>query len=291
MTLTSLNIPENPQHLAEWLEELICSEKLSQAAVQWEVLADAPSDSAPLSLAELAGSHLLEIDENGLKSLPEEDLRRLMSHPEAILELQEHILAECPEYWQRWLGGPRASTASDAAWTRIEAQLDQRPAAKPPVETRGGSSSRIWSVMGTVLAIAACLLIGIWVIQPPAKPTGWGFNEPGVLESARSEDELLDTLADATHAWFNKRPQNREELALRLKQFDAGCQKLLAAELAPLQPKTHESVDAICQKTRDEIAGYLAQLSEGGDPSAIRNAADQTVTTLEETLRQLKQPS
>lgn len=291
MTLTSLNLPEDPQLLADWLEELICSENLSQAALGWEVLADAPAVNQSLTLAELAGPQLSEIDENGLKSLPEETLRRLMSHPAAILELQEHILSQCPQYWQRRLEAARESTADHPAWARIESQLDERPAPNPPVDTKRRSSHRVWSGIGAVLAIAACLMIGFWVIQPSAKPTGWGFNEPGVLESARSETELLETLADATHAWFNKRPQNREDLALRLQQFDAGCQKLLAAELAPLRPETHQAVNEVCEKTRNEIAGYLAELNSGSDPSVVREAADQTVTTLEERLRQLKQPS
>ncbi|MEW4561062.1 hypothetical protein AB1K70_00960 [Bremerella sp. JC770] len=288
MALTSLNIPEDPQLLAEWLEALICSDELSLAAVQWEVLAGPRTDTETMTWAE---TQLAEIDAVGLKSLPEDELRQLMSQPSALLELQEHILAECPPYWQNRLQGDPSSTSADAIWARVESQLDASPASPAVVEAKQHKSPRLWSGLGAVLAIAACLMIGVWVMQPPAKPTGWGFNAPGVLESARSEDELLETLADATHAWFNKRPETREDLELRLKQFDAGCQKLLAAELAPLQQSTHTAVDEICQKTRDAIAGYLVQLDEGGDPLAIRGEADQTVTTLEETLRKLQQTS
>jgi len=288
MTLTSLNIPEDPHLLAEWLEDLICSDELSRAAVQWEVLAGPRTHPETRTWAE---TQLAEIDAVGLKSFPEEELRQLMTQPSALLELQEHILSECPPYWQHRLQAGQGSPTAEANWARIEAQLSNSPASTSVVETKPNKSHRLWPGLGAVLAIAACLMIGVWVMQPPAKPTGWGFNAPGVLESARSEDELLETLADATHAWFNKRPESREDLELRLKQFDAGCQKLLAAELAPLQQPTHTAVDEICQKTRQAIAGYLVQLNEGGDPLAIRNAADQTVTTLEETLRKLQQTS
>lgn len=287
MTLNSLNLPEDRQLLAEWLEELICSEHLTQTALEWEELADVREVSSSLTLAELAGEQLAEIVENGLKGLPEEDLRQLLTQPAAMLELQDRVLSHGSQYWLKRIQG----APDDSTWERLQDQLGEPFAVRMPVETKSRSSRRFWSAMGSVLAIAACLILGFWVIQPPAKPTGWGFNAPGVLESSRSEAELLETLANATHSWFNKRPENREDLALRLKQFDAGCQELLAAELAPLTPKTRQAVSDLCKKTRNEIAGYLAELQQGSDPSAIRDAADQTVTTLEETLRQLKQSS
>jgi len=287
MTLASLKIPEDPQQLADWLEGLILSEDLSQAILEWETLAGAPSDSEPTTLAQLTGSQLLEIDSRGLKSLPEETLRRLMAHPEAVLQLQEHILAECPQYWQQRLDAAKQSTQDEAAWAAIESQLGPSENTPGSVQRQNRSRGLAWSGMGALLAVAACLMIGLWVIQPPARPTGWGFNEPGILETARSEDELLETLADAAHTWFNKRPDNREDLALRLKQFDAGCQKLLEAPLAPLSAEAHAKVDEACRQTREEIAGYLSELEKGRDPATIRDEADQTVTTFEETLRQL----
>ena len=292
MALTSLNLPQDPQLLAPWLEEQICSENLAQTAVEWEVIAHARPDSPPLTLAQLAGPYLAEIEQNGLKSLPEEELRQLMAHPEAVLELQEHLLTRCPPYWQQRLESQRDATRIDAAWTGIESQLtaDARPAGNVSLDTNRGRNVRTWSVVGALMTLAASLLIAVALLQPPQQPTGWGFTEPGILESAKSEGELLDTLADATHTWFNKRPDNREDLALRLKQFDAGCQKLLDAELAPLSPEAHQTVDQACEKTRREIADYLDQLDKGADPATVRDAADQTVTNLEETLRQLKQP-
>lgn len=291
MTLASLNLPEDPHLLADWLEEMICSEHLTQAALHWEVLAGSRNDSPPATLVDLTGGQLSEIEENGLKSLSEEDLRRLMAHPAAMLDLQERIFSHGSPYWRQRLQNASEQTSDHSTWDRIQALISEPPPARTPVETKRRSSQRFSSAIGGLLAVAACLMIAFWALQPPAKPTGWGFNAPGVLESARSEGELLETLADATHSWFNKRPENRKDLALRLKQFDAGCQNLLVAELAPLAPKTRQAVRDVCEKTRNEIASYLAELEQGGDPSAVRDAADQTVTTLEETFRQLRQTS
>lgn len=291
MISPSLSLPENPEQLADWLEALLCSEDLTQAAIDWEVLAGGQRESAPISLASLSDAQLAEVDANGLKSLPEYTLRQLMASPVALLELQEHILATASPYWQTRLASPTATSTHEARWSQIERELATRSqmpeAKKPPGDNRG----QIWPVLGVVLALAASIAVGAFVLQPSPTPKGWGFNQPGILETAQSEDQLLETLADAAHAWFNKQPQTREELATRLKQFDAGCQTLLSAKLAPLSPAAHQAVDAACQKTRQEIATYLTKLEQGSDLSAIQAAADQTMTTLEESLRQLTKTS
>lgn len=291
MTSPSLSLPENPEQLADWLEALLCSEDLTQAAIDWEVLAQDRRESAPITLASLSDTQLAEIDANGLKSLPEETLRQLMGSPVALLELQEHILAAVSPYWQTRLARQSSSSSHEARWSQIERELDTRSqlpeAKKPPGNDRG----QIWPVLGVVLALAASIAVGAFVLQPSPTPKGWGFNQPGILETAQSEDQLLETLADAAHAWFNKRPQTREELVTRLKQFDAGCQTLLSAKLAPLSPASHQAVDAACQKTRQQIATYLTELEQGSDLSTTQAAADQTMTTLEQSLRQLTKAS
>lgn len=291
MTSPSLSLPENPEQLADWLEALLCSEDLAQAAVDWEVLAGDQRDSAPITLERLSDTQLAEIDAKGLKSLPEDTLRQLMASPVALLELQEHIFAASSPYWQTRLASQPSPSSHEARWSQIERGLDVRPELPESKKRPEGGQGKVWTGLGIFVALAASIAVGAFVVQPSPTPKGWGFNQPGILETAQTEDQLLETLADAAHAWFNKRPQTREELVTRLKQFDAGCQTLLSAKLAPLSPEAHQTVDAACQKTRQQIATYLTELEQGSDLSATQAAADQTMTTLEQSFRQLTKAS
>lgn len=287
MTLVSLDLPENPEKLAEWVEEFICSEDLLQAAIIWETLASEEARGMPLRFVDLTEDQLVDIGQHGLKSLSESQLRKLMASPEALVDLQEYVMIQAPLYWQQRSASRQETPLHDARWSQIRHELNRR-SEKPDKErpSRSGQAT-VWSGLAALIAVAASIAVGVWVNLTPPAPQGWGFNKPGVLESSRSETELLENLAAAAHSWFNKRPQNREELITRLKQFDAGCQKLLTARLSALDGKTHNAVDAACQKTRQDIAGQLAQLKQGADFRSTQAEADETMNNLEQSLRQL----
>ena len=115
----------------------------------------------------------------------------------------------------------------------------------------------------------------------------WGFTKSGLLESDISEAEMLDQLAAASAAWYNKTPTTPTGLAKRLREFDQGCQALLASRLKQLTPSNRSAVHNACEDTREAIAQQLAAIARGGDINQIQSNADAAIDSLTRAIQRL----
>lgn len=176
---------------ARWLDEALAGPGLAEAIGQIAALGgqgidvrEVPPDAVRAWLGEDAAAVL----GHGMASLPKAKLDELFRRPGLLVGLQELVLAEGAEHWNR-LG--RRDAALDAIASRQRPEIARRlglsaePAGRPAVEARrhptpNAGSSRRWSGRRTLLmlaplAAAAAVLLAVAILPTRApQPDGPG---------------------------------------------------------------------------------------------------------------------
>jgi hypothetical protein len=96
--LQALEMPEEAKQAGAWLERLLLSSYLGALVAELTAL---HGEMPRQPLAEVLEGRLDEVLATGLRALPEKTLRALLRQPQALLELQEHVLASGGVYWDR----------------------------------------------------------------------------------------------------------------------------------------------------------------------------------------------
>ncbi len=169
MNLESLEMPEEPTQLAGWLEQRLAGPDLPALADELSAFRAAPAGAAP-AVRELLGEWQEPVLAGGLKLAPPEVVRRLLSWPERLPDLQELVFMRGGRYWDRVLGSDGATQdIIDHSWQRLSAVLpatapDRQAAPAPavlPLKQRP-PRRRVGWVVGLVAAAAAVLVaVGI----------------------------------------------------------------------------------------------------------------------------------
>lgn len=286
MKLISLTIPDDTALWPKWIEDQLLSDDLADTVVELEVLARA-QEPGPESLDEVLGDLLPEILRNGLDGLPADAVRTLLSHPVLLLDLQERVLIEGGDYWDRVPITSEHRQQIDEQWRLIQSQLNNDSgtpvdASAPTIRDRRSVSVKIWSL--AAMAAAVLVALGIWISRPAA-PT-WGFDRSGLLAKDISAPEYLTSLADAADEWFKKRPDSKTALAKRLREFRHGCDTLIAAPHPQLSNEDRTWLRDRCRAWADKVDGHLADLEDGNLPVlTVRSEADRTIEKLKAALR------
>ena len=152
------------------------------------------------------------------------------------------------------------------------------------------------SLAATAAVVLAILTVSQWPggdqkeNVPPgggvASSTGWGWNRPDALPQDLPRDAYLNHLADAAHAWFNKRPDDRAALAQRITEFRQGCTVLLQSPHKPLPAGDRAWLVEKCGAWAAKLGAHLAALESGQDVAKVRGEADETINKLITALRQ-----
>ena len=98
MKLIAMEIPISPGEIADWLEEILRGGDLRSLGS--ELSAVSATDEPVPELRVALGSQLPSMLESGFSSLPGKTVRRLLSQPSLLLDLQELAMTEGGEYWQ-----------------------------------------------------------------------------------------------------------------------------------------------------------------------------------------------
>ncbi len=160
MKLLSLEIPDEPALLPEWLEEHLMGIDLRQLVAELGVLGG-PAVSPPAALEEVLGDKAPEVSQLGLRSLERGQLRRLMRQPELLLDLQRMVLDEGGEYWTTVPQSPQVRQGRQRTWQNLQASLADEPAR---TETSRPALRRPWLWAGAGwLAAAAAVLLAVFV--------------------------------------------------------------------------------------------------------------------------------
>jgi hypothetical protein len=298
MTLRALEIPEDQEELAGWLEQHLLGLDLAALTLELEAVHGTRLESGP-SLEELLGSRLNDLLEKGLSALPLKVLRQILGWPRLLLELQDLVVSRGGDYWDRvvstsyeldqrvergrsrlfeWV--PRESGATEAA---IEEDL-------LPIAT-GAWYLRPWFV---ALATAAAVLLMLTVVDYVFSPTNgqlvaaspaWGWSKPGALPQDLSAGAYLERLADDAEGWFQTRPDEPLALARRIAEFREGCSTLILSQHRPLTVDDRQWLSGKCREWATAIDSQLRAVEAGENPLAIRAETDQTIRKLVTALR------
>jgi hypothetical protein len=282
--LTLAEIPNSSTDLVPWLECQLVGLRLRDLVIELVALQERAGDNrgTRTALGQLLGDNLQEVMDQGLGAASTGQVQALLRQPELLLQLQSRILAEGGDYWDRL---PRAAE-HEAANGRVLATL-QRPPLQPETSPAAPVRTRRYPAWAAPLAVAAALFIaiGFWMLRPSPAP-GWGFDRPGALAVDLPPGKYLNHLADSAGDWFKKRPDTREALAARIRQFRLGCETLLAAQHPQLNDADRSWLKERCQAWIGKLDSHLADLEDPTkDVETVRSAADATIKQLVTALR------
>lgn len=294
-----LDIPDEEAALAPWLDRQIVAPSLHEFVAELAVVHGAPRPARPAGRAAAAawlGDDLPAVLARGTAALAPARLGSLLRDPWLLPGVQELAFVEGADHWTT-LVMQTAPTATDAG-----AGLLRRLGAAGPSRTPGDPAPglavaaprpdrerrSLGRAPGWLAALAACLLVAVatWsLVRPPVTGAPWGWNRPDALAAAATPDAYLRGLADAAAEWSDVIPSAEPQLAGRLADLLAGCDRLIAAPHEPLAPADREWLVERCKAWREKIAGHVAALAESHDVAAVRHEADATVEKLVKALR------
>jgi hypothetical protein len=134
------------------------------------------------------------------------------------------------------------------------------------------------------LAASVALAICLQPFLVSTKPS-WGFGRADILASKKRNDAYLRELADAARQWRAKRPANAEELAVRLDQFVAGCDALIASTKTQLTNADDRTwLTTKCRDWRNALAAHATRARDAGRFATTLEEADGTVDMLIDAL-------
>jgi hypothetical protein len=280
MKLLVHDIPESAEQLAPWLEQQLIGLDLRDLVAELSAfLGDQPN---PKPLETVLAGQLERVMAGGLRGLPERSLRGLLQNPQRLLDLQDRVLREGSDYWNRVDQTDDHKAAVNDGWERLQTATGAG-APRAAVATPSGMPG--WTrALGVLLA--AGVLIAVTVFFQPAS-TRWGFERPGLLTASQPTPTYFRSLATAVEEdWTPQRTQTRDKLLTSLKEFRHACDTLLADPLAHLPEKDRTFLKDRCLKWRDRIDGHIADLEQNRKPvDDVRLDADATVKKLTTVLR------
>lgn len=314
MKIHILDIPDQPRELALWLEEQIVG--LDLASVVTELYALGTGEPLPeKTLDQVLGRSLPAVMAKGLTALTPEQVRELLRHPALLLRLQVEIFVDGGDYWHARSEATTAASSEEMTQhieqgrARMRAFLESQrfPAATPEraagAHTRGGAQGgngsngivrMAWyrSPLLASLATAAAVLVGVFLVKPPAQPVGppvaqgWGWSKPGAIDDSLSAKDYLAKLADAANDWHKKRPATPAELSKRIGDFRQGCSTLILSEHKPLSAEDKSWLVERCQAWAKKLDQHLADVESGKDVLEVRTQADETINKLMNAIRE-----
>lgn len=281
-----LDIPDDEASLARWLDGKIIAPAVHEVAAELAAVHGVGRSArwaTPQEVSAWLGPWLPDVLERGTAALPRPRLVELLKTPRLIPGLQELVFIDGGDHWQglalRKHGVPQLPAFLIGDGPTLPAAAGHR-------EWPAAAASRLRPALTLAAAASVLLAIAGWSALRQA-PTGaaWGWNRPDALASAPSPQEYLENLAAAADEWGSAETGSQPQLAARLRDLLAGCDRLIAAPHAPLSPADRDWLVERCRIWRATIAGHLAAVAESHDVAAVRRQADATVEKLVTALR------
>ena len=266
MNLAAFDLPEETQALSEWLVSQLTGDNLSSVVTQLSAVhADQDQD---LTLGTVCGDQWENILQDGFSELTQTQLQQLLTHPYLLLELQELLLLEGSDFWQKHF---------------LSQNNDSEITVQQPVDYKKSSYRKI-AVLGFVSAALIC--VAVFLNQQPSAPAGWGWNRPGALTADIPANQYLNRLADSANEWFKKPTETKASLITRLTQFRAGCETLINAPHPQLSPEDRVWLIERCQAWADKLDEQIVALQKGTtDLKTADASADALINKLVKALR------
>ncbi len=284
MKLIALELPEEAAEQAVWLEEQIVGPDLRLLAAELVALAGQPQPPNRTAAEVLGDAVLPSVLKRGLRQLDRQQIRQLIKHPSALLDLQRLIDESDSEYWNEVLA---------RVWSAVPS--DEPPANSRPALQLAGHTSTNWQLPAawSSYALAASLLFAAWgtfmFIRGDAPSNeiaaaGWGWNNDKSL-AEQSPAEYLRNLASGAQQWFDKRPTSAAAVGQRLNELRTGCSRLILADHKPLSAADRAQLLDHCREWAKQFDTQLAALESGADPLRVRDQVDAVMREATRTLQ------
>jgi len=284
MKLAAFDLPEETHELSDWLVTQITGPNLSSIVAQLSAVhADQDHD---LTVDAVCGEQWTSILQNGISELTQAQLQQLLTHPYLLMELQERVLLEGEEYWQK-----QFLNQSDDSQIKQTKLVIQESLAKPavdleptqPAEDYKKVSYRKIAALGFISAALVC--VAVFLNQGPVAAPGWGWNRPGALTADIPADQYLNGLADSANEWFKKPTDTKAALLTRLTQFRNGCETLIKAPHPQLSNEDRTWLIERCQAWAGKLDAQIVVLEKGADLKTADANADALINKLVKALQ------
>ena len=284
MRVIALDIPEEPEAIAAWLEQQMLTGDLLDLVTELEVIHGPPAER--YRIEDVLGDQADNVLERGLATLSNESLRQLLTQPRLLFELQEYLLLEKATYWRDRLADADTQRAVAATKQHLLRKISGKKVEPPPASSQ---SSAVWKA---VLALAACLFIalgiGYWANRPPTPqpPVAWGWLNDDAIPDDTSASEYLLKLADGGQQFFNKDPDDPAAFRQRVKEFRDGCQRLKNSTHSPLSKDDAQLLVGRCQRWLNELDEHLKVMANDSfDLEAAKRDVGRDIREMIDTLQ------
>jgi len=289
MTVRIITIPDDQTQWPGWLEQQLVGSHLRELIEELRIVkaTHASSQADKLFSEILTEKQLAEIAQSGLGNINVPVFRQLLSNPETLLDLQEHVLINGDSYWQNVPIDSQLKTSvervrSNLATNRGSDELTKRPTSVARKSSTTSRRSRAW-----MIPIAAILLIGVFVWRMQPHSSGHILGTPGlVTDNTASSAEYLQRIATAGENWFQEDRTEAAKLIALLEDTSHDCQILIDARHDALTPKERDWFVTKCRKWKGELDATLASLRSGTiTVETARSQSDLTMIKLVAALR------
>jgi len=285
MKLHLFDIPDDHRKLPAWLEKQLVGVHLAELVA--ELTAVHGSSERP-TIEDLLDGQWDAVYQSGISGLSQATLRRLLTQPALLLDLQDLVLINGGDYWNQVEREAAVSRMIDRGRRNVLNGPDGNAAAAQRY-TAASQRRRDWLVaLGAIAATTLVILASQQSRRTPTQvgPVAWGWNKPGAIPAAGSRSEYLEALANAANDWFSKRPAQPADLATRILQFRQGCSTLILSEHKPLSADDRSWLVGKCRAWAEKLDQHLEELESGADALVVLDAADETIRKLTEALRE-----
>lgn len=288
MTIRMLTIPDDHIAWPDWLEQQLVGVQLHELIEELRIANAAASREQSESLNDiLTNQQLTFIAESGLGVLETSQIQRLLSDPEALLELQEHVLINGGDYWQTIPVGTQATNSLDRIRSRLLTHEDTNASfpLQGPREKMAGWTSR--RVAGWVVSVVVMLLVGVFAWRSQPHGSGHVLGTPGLLASkSTSSEDYLRRISDAGETWFQQDRSSTTALVTLLEDTSRDCQILIDARHNVLSPEERDWFVGKCRNWKAVFDETLASLRDGSITLEVaRDRSDLTMMKLVSALR------
>ena len=300
--LSNLEIPDDSDQLASWLERELCNERLADVVAELQLVAY-PADKQALHLSDIIDAKTLSrILSDGLKAASVDQLHNLLNSPNQILALQEIVLEQGGDYWTLAIADQFPSERLNKSWIQLEKTLKSSsnaaasPFAASKTELIPTKIGRRFAFSLVTLTTAAMVFIAFFFVAQKLSnnsPRLWGLASSQVLALDQTEQVFLDLVADhLEHDWKQQR-MKQPQLSQTLDELHQGCRALQTRLSFRIKMKskcvldiaTAEKLLARCQTWEKKIATLRDSVASGMSSEEAGKSADDLIDSFVTALR------
>lgn len=285
MTLHILRLPDGPGDLPSWLEQHFVGDSLGELVRELIVANPSAADDTGLHQI-LTEQQISEVIEKGLSTLSDEEIRRLIKHPRAMLTLHEQIIVTGSRYWDtKFAAGPLAEQAAELSKSVREQIAGSKAHSIAPATRNMARTLRSPGVLVAVLASTVAIFVA--VLHSGPSPSGRILGQPGLTaNNTATSAEYFNRLAEAGATWKQHEPANEEQLAKLLTDIINDCEILIEADHDALSTDERTWFRDKCRLWKGKLETNLANLESGSSTfQDTLKATEQVMDKLVEVLR------